>query len=196
MLSNILLSGLIPYADGFIEDHQCEIRRNRSTTGQIFYIRQILEKKWEYNGTVHQLLRDFKKSYDLFRRKVLYNILIRFGIPRKLVGIIKMCLNETYSRVRIGKNLSDKFIVQNGLKHEDALSPLLFNFSLEYAIRRVEQKLEGLKLNWTHQLLTYAYYVNILGKSINTIQRDTEGLLVAGRKVDLEVNSEKTKYML
>jgi hypothetical protein len=50
-------------------------------------------------------------------------------MPWNLVGLIKMCVNETDSRVRIGKNLSDKFTVQNGLKQEDALSPLLFNFA-------------------------------------------------------------------
>jgi hypothetical protein len=74
-------------------------------TDHVFYIRQILEKKWEYNGTVHQLFIDFKKAYDSVRREELYNILIEFGIPRKVVGLIKMCLNETYSRVRIGKTL-------------------------------------------------------------------------------------------
>jgi hypothetical protein len=66
----------------------------------------------------------------------LYNILIEFGVPMKLVGLIKMCLNEMYSEVRIGKHLSDSFPVQNGLKQGDALSPLLFNFALEYAIRK------------------------------------------------------------
>jgi hypothetical protein len=62
---------------------------------------------------------------------VLYNILIEFGIPRKLVGLIQMCLNETYSTVRIGKNQSVKFPIQNGLKQGDALSPLLLNVALE-----------------------------------------------------------------
>jgi hypothetical protein len=93
MFSNIILSRLIPYADEIIGEHQCGFRRNRSTTDQIFYIRQILEKKWEYSGAVHQLFIDFKKAYDSVRREVLYNILFEFGVPRKLVGLIKMCLN-------------------------------------------------------------------------------------------------------
>jgi hypothetical protein len=63
-LSNILLSRLTPHVDEIIGDHQCGFRRNRSTTDQIFCIRQILEKKWEYNRTVHQLFTDFSKAYD------------------------------------------------------------------------------------------------------------------------------------
>jgi hypothetical protein len=62
MLSNILLSRLSPYIDEIIGDHQCGFRCNRSTTDQLFCIRQILEKKWEYNETVHQLFVDFKKA--------------------------------------------------------------------------------------------------------------------------------------
>ena len=93
VLSNILLSRLIPYAEEVIGDHHCGFRRNRSTTDHIFCIRQILEKKWEYNEAVHQLFIDFKKV----RREVLYNILIAFGIHMKLVSLIKMCLNETYN---------------------------------------------------------------------------------------------------
>jgi hypothetical protein len=64
-------------------------------------------EKWEFNETVHQLIVDFKKAYDSVRREVLYNILIEFGVTMNLVRLIKMCLNERYNKLCIGKHLSD-----------------------------------------------------------------------------------------
>jgi len=127
MLSIILLSKLIPYAEEILRDHQYEFRHSRSTTAHILCIRQVLEKKWEYNEAVPQLFIDFRKACDSVRR-VLDKILTELGIPTKLVILIQMCPGR--------QTFSDMFPIKNGLKQEYALSPLLFNFALEYANRR------------------------------------------------------------
>ena len=123
-------------------------------------------------------------------------ILIVFDIPMKLVRLINMYLNETCSRVRVGKHLSDMLPIRDGLKQGDALSPLLFNFAVDYTIGRVHFNHDGLKLNGTHQLLVYAADDNILGGSIHTIKKNTEALVVASKENGLEVNVDKTKYMV
>jgi len=86
------------------------------------------------------------------------------------------------------------FPIRNGLKQGDALTPLLFNFALEYAIRRVQVNQDDLKLNGVHQLLAYADDVNILGGSVDTVKKNAE-TLVATKEIGLEVNAHKTKYM-
>jgi hypothetical protein len=85
-----------------------------------------------------------------------------------------MCLNETYSKVRIGKRLADSFLIQIGLKQGDALSPLLFNFAFEYAIRKVQENQVGLKLNGTHLILAYPDDVSLLRNNRDTIIKTRE----------------------
>jgi len=84
----------------------------------------------------------------------------------------------------VGKNVCDRFPIRNGLKQGDSLSPLLFNFALEYAIRRVQVNQDGFKLPGTQHLLAYADYVNILGGSIHTLKENVEALVAATRDLD------------
>jgi hypothetical protein len=99
-----------------------------------------------------------------------------------------------YSKIRTGKYLSDDFPSRSDLKQGDALSPLLFNFTLEYAVRKIHENQVGLKLNGTYQLLIYDDDVNLPGDNIDTIKKGTETLIDANKKVGVEVNTEKTKY--
>jgi hypothetical protein len=116
ILLNILLSRLSQFIDEIIGNHQSGFGCNSSTTDKIFCIHQILKRKWEYSETVHhRLFIDFKSAYDSMKREVLYNILTEIGIPMKLVWLIKMCLNETYSKFHICKHLFHSFPIRVGL---------------------------------------------------------------------------------
>ena len=142
ILSHVVLSRLTPYAEEIIGDHQYDI----DITGQLLIMYSVFIKYLRENGNtmkqgiaivslMHCLM--FKQTYDSVCRRVLYKILIEFGIPTKPVRLIKMSLNETYIRVRVDKHLSDMLPIKNGSK-QDALSPLLFNFALEHATRMVQ----------------------------------------------------------
>ena len=124
----------------------------------------------------------------------MYNVLMSL-IHAKLVKSITTYLNETCSRVRVGRRLSEMFPIKNGLK-QVAISSLLFYFALEYAIRMVQANQDGLKLNGTHQLLVYADDVTVLGGSAHTIKKNADALAVASKETGLEVNADKTKYMV
>ena len=89
ILSNIRLSRLTPYSEEIIGDNQCGFQHSMLTTAHIFFVCQILDKKLEYSEAVHQLFIDFKETYDSVRREILYDILIEFGIPMKLVRLKK-----------------------------------------------------------------------------------------------------------
>ena len=86
--------------------------------------------------------------------------------------------------------------IRNGLKHEDALSQIFYNFVLDYAARSVQVNQDGLKFNGIHQLLVYADDVNILGGRVHTVKVNAEALVVATKEIGLEVNANKTKYMI
>ena len=100
-----------------------------------------------------------------------------------------MCLNDTSSRVQVGRHLSDMFPVRNCLKQGAALLPLLFSFALEYAIRRVRANQDGLKFSGTHQLLVYTGDVSILAGSVHTVKKNVEALAVASKENGLEILS-------
>jgi hypothetical protein len=109
----------------------------------------------------------------------------------KLARLIKMFLNETFGRVRLSRYLSDMFPNKNGLGGKRyVLSSLLFNFALEYAIRRFQVNQDGFKLNGTQQLLVYGDDVNILGRSFHVLNKNSDAILVAIQETGLDVNAD------
>jgi hypothetical protein len=125
---------------------------------------------------------------------VLYNILIKFGIPGKLVGLIKKCLNETCNTGPIGRNLSDTFPLQDGLKQGDDLSPFAFQLCFEICHQKVSKEPGKTDIEWDTSVLAYADKYS--GRKRNTTQKHIKALSDASKEFGLEMNPEKTKLLL
>ena len=210
LFTKILTRRIEPYAEQAIGDYQSGFRRNRSTSDHIFMIRTILEKCHEYGVPVHQLYIDFKQAYDSIDRKYLYETLDSLAIPKKMIRLVKMTLEQSACKVKVQNELSAKFLVNRGLRQGDSLSCILFNLVLERVIRNIDVRMgtlahytrgrgsqqTGTIYNQQVQYMAYADDVALIGKTAKSVTRCYEQLEKAALPAGLKVNVGKTKYMV
>ena len=134
-MATILKKRLDKLSEKIIGDYQCGFRKGRSTTDQIFMLKQSLIQRYEYNKPTHLLFIDFKSAYDSVHRRKMLKVLEKFDIPGKLIRLVKMTLEQTSSVVRVENQETEEFIVRKGLRQGDPVSALLFNLALEGVIR-------------------------------------------------------------
>jgi hypothetical protein len=103
----------------------------------LFTVKQTPEKCWEYNLSVYQIHVDFKQAYDSIQRKKLYTIIYEFGLPPKLVRLVRVTMTGTEAQVKVETELTDTCEIRQGMKQGDGLAPVLFNLALEYVIRKL-----------------------------------------------------------
>ena len=109
IFTNLLTRYIEPYVDEILGDYQCGFRKGRSTIDQNFCLRMILERACEYKVDIHQMYIDYKEAYDTINRTELVEIMKDFGIPMKLVRLVKMTLANTNSKVKIQGKLPPSF---------------------------------------------------------------------------------------
>jgi sorting nexin-29 len=180
-----------PYAEGIVGDYQCGFRKGRSTTDQIFCLRIILEKTCEHRVDIHQLYIDFKQAYDTINRTELEEIMKEFGIPIKLVRLVKMTLTNINSKVKIQGKLSPSFETVVGLRQGDSLSTLLFNLCMEKIIKNIRINPGGTIFNRTRQYLAYADDVVNLGRSEGYIKETLEEMIAITQQIGLQMTTTK-----
>lgn len=196
VLAKVIAMRLAPITEQILGDYQCGFRRGRSTTDQIFILRQIMEKCYEYNVDVHQLFVDFKQAYDSVKRKKLYQTLMEMEFPSKLIRLVQMTLTNTKCQVKIEGKLSKEFEVNQGLRQGDVLSTLLFNIVLERVMRRVEiDNPGGTLFNRMNQNLAYADDVCMLSRSLKDLEEGFDRLEKEAEQLGLRVNNTKTQYL-
>ena len=197
ILSYCLLDRIKPWAEEILGDYQAGFRQNRSTIDQIFILRQLLQKMWEYDRDVHMLFVDFKKAYDSIHRESLINILKEFEMPQKLINLIKMNIDHTDIKVKVGHSTSNVVQVTTGLRQGDALSPILFNIALEKVVREIRMDQGGVRIGDANiGLLAYADDIVLLAENKDQLRRQANKLIENAKRIGLEINTEKTEYMV
>lgn len=192
----ILYQRLHPYTEPTIGEYQSGFRVGRSTTDQLFIIRQILEKCKEYNIETHHLFVDLKAAYDSVIRKKQWRLMEEFGFPHKLISLSKLTLNGANSRVRIRNQLSESFDIEEGLRQGDPLSSLLFNLTLEAAVRTMDIDSSGTIFTKSSQLLGFADDLDVIGRNMEVVKDKFMALERKGSDLGLKVNDAKTEYMI
>ena len=193
VLSNIIQHRLNKFAENVLEEYQCGFREGRSTTEQIFVMRQLMEKCSEYNVALHILFVDFRQAFDSVDRINLYNSMEEFGIPKKLVRLVNMTLEDTKGKVLVGGGISKSFGVQKGVRQGDGLSAVLFNLALNKVLK--EMQLNGNILFKSKQACVYADDIALVARNIPALEEMLNIIEEVGRKVGLTINTDKTKYM-
>jgi len=143
---NIILGKIKPYIEKVMVDYQNGFRDGRAVSDNIFAMKIIGEKLWEYNQIAQYLFTDFKKAYDSVHRDALQKSMKEFKIPTKLINMCKTCVQETRSAVRIEGTLSSFFENKTGLKQDDTLSQILFNLALQKVIQSIKMVPSSIKI--------------------------------------------------
>ena len=196
VLSSVMCERLKPIVADLIGPYQCGFRPGKSTTDQIFTLRQILEKTHEKQIDTYHLFVDYKAAFDSPIREKLYEAMSELGIPTKLIRLCRMTLNNTRSSVKVGKELTDPFDTRRGLRQGDTLSCDLFNIIMEVIMRKAAVNMNKTISSKSHMLLAYADDIDIIGRNMREVTAVFSRIERESAKFGLAVNEDKTKLMV
>lgn len=195
LLAMIIRNRLKNAAERIVGEYQCGFRENRSVNDQIFILKQIMNSSHEYELPLCLLFIDFKQAYDRVKRGRLFEVMETFGIPSKIINLVKLSLECTKCKILLDGKISDGFDINRGLRQGDPLSPILFNLILERIMRDSKIRTKGLIYHHKHQCMAYADDIVLVTRSKHELKEIFVGLERTARKFGLIINEEKTKYM-
>jgi hypothetical protein len=165
---------------------------------EIFVLRQIFQKTWEFDKEIHILFIDFRKAYDSIHRTFLIKIIREFNFPQKLIKLVEISIMETFIKVKVGSSQTEPILVKSGLRQGDSMLLVLFNIVLEKVIRAMKVRPDkGVKLQDSSiGLLAYADDLVLMEESPNVLKSLFDRLQRLAAKVGLQINETKTEYMV
>ena len=196
-LCKVILKRLETVIDLKLREEQAGFRRKRGCIDQIFALRNILEQCAEWNEQIHLNFVDFKKAFDSLHREAIWKILGSYGIPEKLIKIIKIFYLNYECSVVLGEKISNWFSVETGVRQGCILSPLLFLITIDWVMRQTCNIPRGIQWTlYTHlEDLDFADDLALMSRVLNHLKEKTTRLAEIGAKTGLVINTAKTKTM-
>jgi len=173
-------------------------KKTTRTVGQIFILRNILEQVNEWNATLYIHFIDFEKAFDSIHRDSLWIIMRQYGIPQKLIQMVKTMCEDFQCSVIVDNETTDWFPVITGVKQGCCMSGFLFLLVIDWVMRRtVEGERNGIRWDFMNMLedLDFADDIALLSATMNHLQHKTKRLEDNAAKVGLKLNGQKCKAM-
>ena len=197
VMSTVLLNRIRSAIDKMLRPNQAGFRPGRSCCEQIFSLRQIVDKCLAWQRPVLMNFIDFKKAFDCIHRESLWKIVANYGIPDKVINIMKSLYRGSSCAVRVDGALSEFFEIHSGVRQGCVLSPLLFGIAMDWVLKTAMKKQAGIEWVDGKKLsdLDFADDIALLNESWDGMQTMTSALGSEAAKIGLVINVAKTKIM-
>ena len=194
----ILLKRIEKAIDTTLREEQAGFRRGRGCMDQIFALRNILEQSIEWNSPLCINFIDFQKAFDSIHWESLWRILQAYGIPPKIISLIKMFYVNFECSIILENTLTESFPVKSGVRQGCILSPILFLVTIDWVMRQTTSLCTH-GIQWTvfsHlQDLDFADDIAILSSTISRLQEKSDDLNKNSKKTGLNISKKKSKIM-
>ncbi|BHF72811.1 hypothetical protein SprV_0401588200 [Sparganum proliferum] len=191
----VLLRRFQAVRDSRTRPNQAGFRAGRGCADQIFTLRRILEFRHSYQQPTAVCFVDFAAAFDSVHRESLWRIMALDGVPAKIIAMIKAYYRSTTARVLVRNNLSQPFGIRSGVRQGCILSPILFNYAIDWILGRALRGSDGVEFAPGHRLtdLDYADDIALLASSFGDLQSMVSRVNEVAKSVGLSINAGKTK---
>jgi hypothetical protein len=196
IFATIILRQITRTRESKVRLYEADFRPEEGCVDQIFTLRRILEHRFKFQQPTTACFVDFKAAFDSVQRSSLWSILEADGVPDKLLALIKAYYSSTKARIRVYGEETIAFGLDSGVRQGCPLSPMLFNFVIDWVMEHSLRGYRGVQLSpatWITDL-DYADDVVILGSNLTDLQLVLDRITQYGSQVGLEINAGKTKF--